>query len=136
MGNLRVERLTNKDRKFYQVLGPFLARRDVHRAIGCPPWDDDGKEWFVAFRGEAVAGFAAVAVSGGVATFCSDYTPDVVVRELLLRERQKAVRKSAEAVEAVVSAADRDTYARNGFEVVRETKNFATMRKELKWASV
>lgn len=53
--------LTNTDRAFYPTLGPFLANRDVHKALGGVPWDDDTKTWLVlkdSRRG--VMGFCAV----------------------------------------------------------------------------
>ena len=39
--------LTNKDARFYKLIGPFLGRREVHRAVGSAVWDDDDKTWLV-----------------------------------------------------------------------------------------
>jgi len=137
MADLRITRLTNEDAKFYATLGPFLAKREVHKVISAPPWDDAGKTWFVCWRNGKVAGFAGVVIDGEKASFCSDYTPEVVVRELLIRERSKwAKAQGAHQVSAVVGTADEETYVRHGFEVARKLKNFTVMRKELKWASV
>lgn len=57
--------LTNTDRGFYALLGPFLARREVVKAVGGPIWDDDAKTWLVIVRDKQVLGFVAVAARDG-----------------------------------------------------------------------
>lgn len=52
--------LTNTDPAFYGLLGPFLARREVHAALGGVPFDDDTKTWIVLKKGTTVLGFCAV----------------------------------------------------------------------------
>ena len=135
MGDLRVTRMTNRDPAFYPTLGPFLARREVHRAVGATPWDDDGKEWFVAALGGRVVGFAGVLVEGDKATFCSDYVvggeAERGVRDALMRERVKWAGGRAKVAAAVVSRLDRKTYEKAGFVAGRETVNYTVMRKEL-----
>lgn len=49
--------LTNKDRRFYQLIGPFLARREIEKETGYKLYDDDDKEWFVAIDGDTAIGF-------------------------------------------------------------------------------
>ena len=49
--------LTNQDERFYPLMGPFMARRDVEKEIGYKIYDDDGKVWFVALEDGAVIGF-------------------------------------------------------------------------------
>ncbi|HBF84953.1 MAG TPA: hypothetical protein DD420_35005 [Streptomyces sp.] len=56
----RLTRLTNSDPAFYATLGPFLARREVHKALGGVPWDEDTKTWFVLADHEGVVAFGAV----------------------------------------------------------------------------
>ncbi|MCQ1577184.1 hypothetical protein [Streptomyces parvus] len=53
--------LTNKDPRFYPTLGPYLARHEVHKALGGVPWDEDTKTWIVlkTASGE-LRGFCAV----------------------------------------------------------------------------
>lgn len=48
---------TNKDERFYPLMGPFLANREVEKEIGYKLYDDDDKEWFVALEGNKVIGF-------------------------------------------------------------------------------
>lgn len=55
--------LTNTDRRFYPTIGPFLANREVHKALGGVPWDDDTKTWLVLKDPKrGVMGFVAVAL--------------------------------------------------------------------------
>ena len=60
MGAVKITRMTNRDPGFYELVGPFLSRREIVAEIGAPIWDDDGKDWFVARRGKKVLGFAAL----------------------------------------------------------------------------
>jgi GNAT superfamily N-acetyltransferase len=71
--DLSIRRLTNADGRFYPLLGPFLARREVVRDIGGPIWDDDDKMWFVAVSDGAVVGFCAARDTGRRVTFQSAY---------------------------------------------------------------
>lgn len=52
--------LTNNDPSFYPLVGPFLARHEVHAAIGGVPWDEDTKTWLVAEDRGQVVGFCAI----------------------------------------------------------------------------
>lgn len=82
--DLRV--LTNTDRQFYPTLGPFLASRDVVKAVGGPVWDDDAKTWLVVVKGREVLGFVAVAARGARTVVESLYTSpglDRVASELV-----------------------------------------------------
>lgn len=65
--------LTNKDQKFYQLIGPFLGRRDVHRAIGSAVYDDNDKTWLVIVTGKRVEGFIAYRPQRGVIVAESGY---------------------------------------------------------------
>lgn len=75
--SLRIRALTNQDRDFYRLLGPFLARRAVVREIGGPVWDDDDKTWFVARSADLVVGFCAARPTGTRTAYLSAYVlPD------------------------------------------------------------
>jgi len=54
---VKIERLTNKDKKFYPTMGPFLARRGVEKEIGYPIYDDPDKVWLIARELSNVQGF-------------------------------------------------------------------------------
>jgi len=57
---MKIIRLTNQDRNFYNTLGPFLARRDIEREIGYKIYDDDDKEWLVATEMNKIVGFCYI----------------------------------------------------------------------------
>lgn len=122
---------TNQDRDFYALLGPFLANREVHKALGGVPWDDDGKTWVIALDDqEQVIGFAAVARRGKKATVESLYT---TVRDARLVSRlvKAALKEAGNDVEvrAVVRHEVADTYRKAGFDTVKETANFVTLSR-------
>lgn len=52
--------VTNRDPKFYALLGRFLSRREIVRELGHPIWDEDEKRWWIAMAGKQVVGFAAL----------------------------------------------------------------------------
>lgn len=54
---MKIVRLTNTEQRFYLLLGPFLARREIEKEIGYKLYDDDDKEWFVALDDDIVMGF-------------------------------------------------------------------------------
>ena len=58
---MKILRITNQDKNFYTLLGPFLARRDIEKEIGYQIYDDDGKVWLVAIKGKEVVGFCYIA---------------------------------------------------------------------------
>ncbi len=70
--------LSNKDARFYQLMGPFLANRSVAKEIGYPIYDDDDKEWLLATEDGNVIGFCYRRVRGSSCTIGSCY---VAVKE-------------------------------------------------------
>lgn len=51
---------TNKDKDFYQLLGPFLAKREVEHEIGYKIYDDDDKIWLIEIENKSVLGFCYI----------------------------------------------------------------------------
>lgn len=54
-----IDRMTNDDPRFYMLLGPLIARREVVEELGSPVWDDDDKTWLIAHNDEGTLGFVA-----------------------------------------------------------------------------
>lgn len=66
--------MTNRDNRFYVLMGPFLSRRKIVNEIGGNIWDDDNKEWIIAVDNKnIVAGFGAILKKGQIAYLCSAY---------------------------------------------------------------
>lgn len=65
MSGQQIVTVTNTDPTFYPLLGPFLSRRAVVKAVGDTIWDDDTKTWCVAVTTDReVLGFAALNTRG------------------------------------------------------------------------
>ena len=73
MGDILLRQMSNRDKDFYKIMGPFLSRREIVAELGNSVWDDDGKDWFVAIDKGAVLGFVAAVLAHGKVQFCSDY---------------------------------------------------------------
>ncbi|OBK02780.1 hypothetical protein A5637_16335 [Mycolicibacterium fortuitum] len=126
--------LTNTDSRFYQLLGPFLGRREVHRAIGSAVYDDDDKTWIVARDGRKVTGFIAYRSQrgGNVAESCyvarrDGAHEDPTVRDALVRAVIDATAPSP--ITTMVPKAVAGTYAALGFTELpqKSTKNFVSL---------
>lgn len=122
--------LTNTDRTFYPTLGPFLARRDVHKTIGGVPWDDDTKTWLVLKDpARGVLGFCAVAVRGHRATVESLYTADPTHKRVAQELVAAAVDRfgARRDLHAVVRHDLAPVYQAAGFTPAKTTVQFTTL---------
>ena len=54
---MKIIKINNGDEKFYQLIGKFLANRQVEKEIGYKIYDDDLKDWFFAVKNEELCGF-------------------------------------------------------------------------------
>jgi hypothetical protein len=117
--------ITNADPRFYPLLGPFLASRDVVAYLGGHMWDDDGKAWTVAIGAGGVEGFiATIRGRGGVIKVQSCYaTPAATeVTEALIRSVIKVTAPSP--LTAVVRDEHAGRWLAEGFTVVQEKGRF------------
>ncbi len=74
---MQITALTNTDPDFYPTLGPYLANRTVHKAVGDSIWDDDGKTWLVSCTHTGtIAGFCGVITRGKKTLLESLYVTD------------------------------------------------------------
>jgi hypothetical protein len=124
--------LTNTDPRFYQLIGPFLGRREVHRAVGSPVWDDDDKIWLIVTIDKKVAGFLAYRSQRGLIAAESCFiarrdkagSEDPSVRSALLQKLIEVTNPSP--LTAMVPNAVTDVYTELGFTELppKSTKNF------------
>lgn len=126
--------LTNADPKFYKLVGPFLGRREVHRAVGSPVWDDDDKTWLVLTNGRRVEGFLSFRPRRGVVAAESCYIAqrnggqeDTAVRSELLKELVKVTAPSP--ITSMVPKTVAQVYIDAGFTELpqKSTRNYAHM---------
>ncbi|MFB8236305.1 hypothetical protein ACFC58_07095 [Kitasatospora purpeofusca] len=115
--------LTNEDERFYPLLGPFLARREVHKALGGPPFDDDAKTWTVALAPEGTAiGFVGVTRTGALESLYAVPSERDTLYPLLVRA---AVRAAGDrALHATVTRERTDAYLSAGFAITAQLVNF------------
>lgn len=133
MSDLDLITLTNRDPQFYPLIGPFLGRRDVHKALGGAPFDDEGKTWIAARRDGRIVGIISVHTRRrGLATAESCFTEPEHddVRGALITAVIDAVAPTP--VSTTVRTDVADAYRAAGFaEVNRVGKNFVHLaRKE------
>jgi hypothetical protein len=126
--DLRV--LVNTDRGFYPLMGPFLARREVVKAVGGPVWDDDAKTWLVVVRDRQVLGFVAVADRGGPLVVESLWARPGMARVASELVGAAVDRFGGRDMAATVTREAADAYTRNGFAVAGETVNFVKLTRE------
>ncbi|MFW6033945.1 MAG: GNAT family N-acetyltransferase [bacterium] len=129
---IRVVRRSNRDREFYRLLGPFLARREIEREIGYRLYDDDDKVWYVALdeRG-AVVGFCAARQTRTHAAFSSAYVVPSRRREgvysRLWRQRDE---EFPGAARAVCTAASLPMFLKHGWREHRRRGRFVEVRRD------
>lgn len=129
-----LRRLTNRDRGFYPLMGPFLSRRGIVKELGGPIWDDDAKTWWVALYGRAVAGFAAARDDGHAkpVLFQSAYVlPERRRRgvyRMLFTARDAGY--AGRLARAVCTDASLPLFLAHGFVVVRRRGSYTEVRRD------
>lgn len=121
---VEVLKKTRADADFYTLLGPFLARRDVVKAVGGPIWDDDGKVWSIATVSGAVVGFIGGVQTGDHIALSSGYVcPGTDAASVWAALLDGAIIKRV----ATVGPAELPHFKRAGFKVVRERGRFSVV---------
>lgn len=139
MGNYATRILTNKDRDFYPVMGPFLSRRAIVKELGSPVWDDDEKVWFVCFDPDgAVAGFSALLV-GKKIHLCSAYVLPAHRKKglysTMIRERIAWCKRNKTGADIVISTTATqfsfEALHKAGFSIVRQRGRYYEMEMRI-----
>ena len=128
---IQLRRMSNRDRDFYPLLGPFLARRGVEAELGGRVWDDDDRVWYVALdRGRAV-GFCAARQARTHAVWSTAYVVPERRREgiytSLWRMRES---EFPGPVRATCTLASFGMFLRNGFVQHRRKGRFVEVRRD------
>ena len=86
-----IRQIANSDPEFYELVGPFLSRREIVDELGAPVWDEDDKSWLVAVReANEVIGFVSVKPSASRLQIRSlyvlpEFRGDVIGAALVIR---------------------------------------------------
>lgn len=136
---MNIRQMRNTDADFYTVMGPYLARRSIIKALGEPLYDDDDKVWFVAVSDGQVQGFAAI-TPGTVAYFDAAYVmPEArntgVYRQLLSARLDYARQAGSEIVRCTATRDSEPILHAHGFQTVKEWKYYVRMELVLKEVS-
>ncbi|RLU82590.1 hypothetical protein CTZ27_30190 [Streptomyces griseocarneus] len=131
--SLRIITIDNTDPAFYRLLGPLLARRDVHKSLGGPPWDDPGKQWTVAVATdtngtERAAGFIGLTTTGALESLWAETDHRHTLYHRLVAVAVKA--SDGRALHATVTHARVAAYEQAGFRTVSTTANYAKMHRD------
>lgn len=124
--------VTNTDRRFYPLLGPYLANREVVQTVGGPIWDDDAKTWLVVKDTKrGVLGFCAVAVHGNRTVVESLYTQPGMRRVASELVGAAVARFGSRELWANVRREIVAAYADSGFVEAGETKQFVKLVRKV-----
>jgi phage terminase large subunit-like protein len=121
---MKLVTLTSQDPRFYPLMGPFLANRDVVGYLGGHMWDDEAKTWTIAISGEGVRGFIATITAGRAVKAQSCYVADG--EDSLTGDLIRAViaAHAPSALTAVVRADHTGPWLAEGFVPVQDKGRF------------
>lgn len=135
MGNIRpfdIIEITNKDSRFYKLLGPFLAKREIIKALGEPIYDDDDKHWFVALNAnKEVMGFAAARATSTCIQFSDSYTLPAYRKQGVFAALVdvRLEKYSGQTMRTIANENSVKFFSKKGFVIQRETVNYYFMEK-------
>lgn len=119
--SLQIRNLSRDDKDFYRLMGPFFGSRTVAKEIGIHIYDDESKEWFAAFIGPAMIGFASL--NGSVISDCyvkPDYRRSGYFRKIL----QRIMLVPGVRFRASCTAASVNCFISEGFHSISYSRNF------------
>ena len=119
--SVTIRKLSRGDSDFYQLLGPYFGSRSVAREVGINIYDDKDKEWFAAFKGETLAGFASI--RGKIISDC--YVIDCHRRKgMFLLILSSVLTGEQLDFAATCTDASLGAFLSHGFKIKSKTKNF------------
>ncbi|MDR2626270.1 MAG: GNAT family N-acetyltransferase [Zoogloeaceae bacterium] len=136
--NIRIEHYPAgvRDDRFWISMGPLFFDKNIKKQL---PFltEDLGKNWFIAFDGDVVIGFASVDVKkNGVAMIGSAWVSESkrkrgTYRALTDARLALASEKGAKLVRAVCTTASSSALMKRGFAEVNQRGKYHTLEKKL-----
>jgi len=119
--SVQILSLSRENKDFYRLMGPFFGSRSAAKEIGIHIYDDEDKEWFAAYDGFVLIGFASLRRS--------------VVSDCYVRPTRRGEGVFSEILSRILLAvpvglkanctpASLGVFVSKGFTVVSSTKNF------------
>lgn len=128
---IHVKRLTNRDREFYPLMGPFLARRDIEKELGGRIYDEDDRVWYIALSGKRVLGFCSARQTKTEAVYQSAYVvPEHRRRGVYEALWAKRAEEFPGPATSVVTSGALSMFTKHGFAVARTKGRFFVVRRD------
>lgn len=121
--------MTNADPGFYDLVGPWLSKREVIAELGAPVWDDPDRHWIIA-KNDADGLIGMVAERKGMV--CSLYVVpgargQVVGTTMVLRI---ILRHGSAPLRAMATSASRGLFESCGFQKVKSHGKYHVMVRQ------
>jgi GNAT superfamily N-acetyltransferase len=121
---LTVRQLPRND-DFWRILGPYIGSRQVAKEVGINLYADADKVFWLAEQHGQEVGFASV--RGGLISDC--YVLPAFRRRGVFTSLLIAMTMQPRDYRATCTRMSRGAFEKQGFKVVKETKNFTHMEK-------
>lgn len=130
---MTILKLTNQDKRFYPIMGPYLANRQIEKEVGYQLYDDPGKVWMVAKNGARVIGFCYLWKKSKTRyDIGSCYAPkNGGVFTEMLSTALKNLQPPGVITISVMRDEFREAILKAGFQVKKELKNITEYMKEI-----
>jgi hypothetical protein len=122
---LHIKLCNNTEKTFYEYLGPFIGKRDIHKEIGIAIYDDNNKLWAIAKINNTVVGFA----SKRKLIISDCYVLKKYRKKGILTEMLKLL-CFEDKLKATCTEMSKGAFKKIGFVSVKETKKFTYMEKK------
>ena len=132
-------------KRFWTMMGPWLASRDVHRELQIAPVDDANTVWFILYMGggrgvpdhESVVGFCCARITGTAAELHYDYVREQYREkkysgDMLVKIRKQYLNEKYPDLPQEVSTKDKELIERlrdEGFKADGKRGSFTVLRK-------
>jgi len=118
-----ISKIDKSDLAFYEILGPVFGSREIAKEVGIHCYADAGKQFFIAMVDDKLIGL--LSLNRNVISDCYVYPAfrrTGVLTELLDKATINKIR-----YKATCTVMSKGIFAKRGFTVVSETKNFTFM---------
>ena len=123
---LQIRTMSNVHPDFYRIMGKWFGSRQAQKEIGYPIFDDDDKEWYLAFDDGVLVGFASE-----INSYISDcyVLPEYRRRWVLMEILTSMMRNVDLPAKAYCTPMSVGAFKKLGFVEYSKTKNYTRVIK-------
>lgn len=123
---MQIRTMSNVHPDFYRIMGKWFGSRQAQKEIGYPIFDDDEKEWYLAFNDGVLVGFAFE-----VNSYISDcyVLPEYRRRWVLMEILTSMMRNIDLPAKAYCTEMSLGAFNKLGFVEYAKTKNYTRVIK-------